>query len=140
VELAKGCGEVFIESMSAVAHDFMAENQAPEMQTQGHDITLRQVLQWFDWIDRMLELHRSQFIFREPSPAQLKDHKMAFKEAIRYSLAIHTIIGDPDFNEQDLVARLQVRIRQLQAAHDTFHDAALSNEQASEVLQRVFPE
>jgi hypothetical protein len=39
-----------------------------------------------------------------------------------------------------LVSRLQLRIRQLQDAYDTFHDVDLSNEQAEEVLKRVFPE
>lgn len=118
----------------------MEDDQAPNMQAQGHDITKRQIQNWFDWMDRILSLHRSQFVFRQATPEQLKDHQMALKEAIRYCLAINTIIADPDFNEADLVARLQVRTRQLQDAYDTFHDTTLSDDQAEEVLQRVFPE
>jgi hypothetical protein len=39
-----------------------------------------------------------------------------------------------------LAARLQVRIRQLQDAYETFHDPTLSNEQADGVLKKVFAE
>jgi hypothetical protein len=138
--LAKGLGRVLIASMSAVARDLIADDQVPNMLIQGHEITKRQIQQWFDWMDRILSLHRSQFVFRQATSAQLQDHKIALKEAIRYCLAINTIIADPDFNESDLVTRLQVRIRQLQDAYDTFHDTTLSNEQAEEVLRRVFPE
>jgi hypothetical protein len=91
-------------------------------------------------MDGMLEVHRSNFVFREPTPAQLEEHKTGLKLAIRYCLLINTLISDPDFNEPDLMSRLQVRIRQLQDAYDTFHDATLSEEQAEEVLKRVFPE
>jgi hypothetical protein len=96
--------------------------------------------QWFDWMDGLLEVHRSGFLFRDPTPAQLKEHKTALKLAIRHCLFINTLIGDPEFNEPDLVARLQVRVRQLQDAYDTFHDPALSDAQAEEVLKQVFPE
>jgi hypothetical protein len=126
--------------MSAVARDQMADDPLSRIQTQGHDITKRQIQQCFDWMDRLLSVHRSQFVFREATPAQLEDHKTAFKEAIRYCLAINTLIADPDFNEPDLVSRLQVRLRQLQDAYDTLHDTTLSNEQAEVILKRAFPE
>jgi len=80
------------------------------------------------------------FVFREPTQAQLQEHKAGLKLAIRYCLFINTLIADPDFNEPDLVSRLQVRVRQLQDAYDTFHDAALSDAQAEEVLKQVFLE
>jgi hypothetical protein len=126
--------------MSAVARDQIADDQLSRIQAQGHEIPKQQIQQWFNWMDRLLGVHRSQFVLREATSAQLEDHKIAFKEAIRYCLAINTRIADPDFNEPDLVARLQVRIRQLQDAYDTFHDASLSNEQSEEVLKRMFPE
>jgi hypothetical protein len=126
--------------MSVVAGDQVAEDPLSRIQVQGHDITKRQIQQWFDWADRFLSVHRSQFVFREATAAQLEGHKTALKEAIRYCLALNTLVADPDFNEAELVSRLQVRIRQLQDAYDTFHDATLSNEQAEEVLKRVFPE
>ncbi len=63
-----------------------------------------------------------------------------FKEAIRMSHFINALIADPDFNEPDLTARLRVRIRQLQDAYDTFHEATLSDAQAGEFLKQVFPE
>jgi hypothetical protein len=126
--------------MSAVARSEIADDQLSRIQAQGHEIPKLQIQQWFDWMDQLLSIHRSQFVLREPTPAQLEEHKTAFKEAIRYCLAINTLVADPDFNEPDLVARLHVRIRQLQDAYDTFHDPALSDQQAEDVLKRVFPE
>ena len=118
----------------------MSDNRVPDIQAQARDLTIRQMEQWFDWMDAMLEVHRSLFVFREPTPAQLKEHKSGLKLAIRYCLFINTLIADPDFNEPELVSRLQVRARQLQDAYDTFHDAALSDAQAELVLKQVFPE
>jgi len=126
--------------MNAVAGDQIADDQLSRIQAQGHEIPKLQIQQWFHWMDQLLSVHRTQFVLREPTPAQLENHKIALKEAIRYCLAINTLIADPDFNEPELVARLQVRIRQLQDAYDTFHDTTLSSEQAEEVLKRVFPE
>ena len=118
----------------------ITDSRVPEIQVQARDLTIRQMEQWFDWMDAMLEVHRSMFVFREPTPAQLKEHKSGLKLAIRYCLFLNTLIADPDFNEPELVSRLQVRARQLQDAYDTFHDPALTDAQAEEVLKQVFPE
>ena len=100
----------------------------------------RQVSELFDWIDRFLDVHRSTFVFRDPAPEQLAQHKRAFQLGIRTCLFFNALIADPDFNEPELAACLQVRIRQLQDAYDTFHDSGLSDEQAGKILQKVFPE
>jgi hypothetical protein len=91
-------------------------------------------------MDRILDIHRSNCIFREPTAEELEEHKTMFKAAIRASYLINALIADPDFNDPDLTARLQVRIRQLQDAYDTFHDASFSDAQAGEFLKQVFPE
>jgi hypothetical protein len=91
-------------------------------------------------MDGILAVHRNTYVLREPTPAQLTEHKTALGLAIEYCRLINTLIDDPGFNEPDLVSRLQVRIRQLQDAYDTFHDPALSDAQADEVLKQVFPE
>jgi hypothetical protein len=39
-----------------------------------------------------------------------------------------------------LAARLQIRLRQLRDAYETFHDTTLSDEQAGKILKEVFPE
>ena len=122
--------------MNAVVPD----SRVPDIQAQVLDLTKRQIEQWFEWMDGMLDVHRSNFVFREPTPAQIEEHKTGLKLAIRYCLFINTLIADPDFNEPDLVSRLQVRTRQLQDAYDTFHDPTLSDAQAEEVLKQVFPE
>ena len=59
--------------------------------------------------------------------------------AIRISNLIHAIIADPEFNEPDLITRLQIRIQQLSDAYSTFHDPELSDERTEQILQQVFP-
>jgi hypothetical protein len=118
----------------------IASERLPDFQAKAHDLTRRQLEEWFGWMDGLLQIHRTNFVFQEPTPAQLQEHRNGLKLAIRYCLLINTLISDPDFNEPDLTARLQVRIHQLQDAYDTFHDPAFSDDQAEEILKRVFPE
>lgn len=127
---------VFLYAMNTA----IADERIPDIQAQAHDITRRQLQEWFVWMDRILDIHRSNFIFREPTAPELAEHKTALKESIRTCLFLNALIADPDFNEPDLTARLQVRIRQLQDAYDTFHDATLTDEQAGKILKEVFPE
>jgi hypothetical protein len=112
----------------------------PAIEAQARDSVKRQTEQWFAWMDGILAVHRSIYVLREPTQVQLAEHKTAVGLAIEYCRYINTLIDDPGFNEPDLVSRLQVRIRQLQDAYDTFHDNTLSDEQAEEVLKQVFPE
>ncbi len=118
----------------------IASNRIRDIQAQGHEMFRRQMQEWFGWMDHFLDVHRNNFVFRQPAPIQLEEHKRLLKESIRTCLFFNALIADPDFNEPDLTARLQVRIRQLQDAYDTFHDATLSDEQAEKILEQVFPE
>jgi hypothetical protein len=110
-----------------------------DIQSQAHEITRQQMQQWFDWMDRILDIHRANFVFREATPAELQEHKAALKHAIRTCHVINTLIADPDFGEPDLVSRLRVRVQRLEDAYNTFHDPTLSDEQAEKVLKSVFP-
>jgi hypothetical protein len=112
----------------------------PEIQAQARDSIKRQMEEWFGWMDGIMDVHRSNCVFREPTPVQLAEHKIGLEVALEYCRLINTLIDDPGFNEPDLVSRLQVRMRQLQDAYDTFHDPTLSDAQAEEVLKQVFPE
>lgn len=118
----------------------VANGRIPDVQAEAHEIVKEQVRVWFDWIDRMLDIHRANFVLREAKAAELEQHKTGLKLAIRMSLLINTLIEDPDFNEPELVSRLKVRIQQLKDAYDTFHDSELSEERAEEILKQVFPE
>jgi hypothetical protein len=120
--------------------EVISENRVPEIQGEAQDSSKPQTEQWFDWMDRILAVHRSRYVLREPTPAQLAEHKTALELALEYCRFINTLIDDPGFHEPDLVSRLQVRIRQLQDAYDTFHNPTLSDEQAEELLKQVFPE
>ncbi len=116
------------------------EGSVPDIVAESREVTRRQLQLWFDWMDRILDIHRSNFVFREATPAELEQHKTALKLAIRYSLFINAVVSDPDFKEPELASRVNIRIRQLQDAYDTFHDAEVSEETAERILRQVFPE
>jgi hypothetical protein len=139
LELSKGQMEQWFLLQKRI-NGSIGQGGVPDIQARIHELTVRQTEQWFEWMDGLLEVHRSMFVFREPTPAQLEEHKAGVKLAIEYCLFFRDLIADPEFNEPDLVSRLQVRIRQLQDAYDTFHDPKFSDAQAEEVLKRVFPE
>ncbi len=124
----------------------IAESSVPAPQTdlpslaRAHENIKNQTEQWFAWMDRILDTHRSNFVFREATPAELEQHKKLLEWAIRCCHWINWKVVDPDFDEPDLTRRLQVRIRQLQDAYDTFHDSELSEEKVDRILRQVFPE
>src|ERR1035438_1716767 len=115
----------------------IANSIIPDIQEQAREMTKRHLLQWFDWMDRTLDMHRSNFVFREPTPKELDEHKIALKRSIRYCNFINALIADPDFNDPDLTSRLQIRIRQMEDAYNTFHDSELSDEKAEQILSQV---
>ena len=100
----------------------------------------RQIEEWFDWMDRILDIHRANFVFREVTEEELGQHKAALRDAIRTCHFLLALIADPDFNAADLVSRLKVRIQQLQDAYDTFHNSEVSDQKAERILQDAFPE
>ncbi len=106
--------------------------KVPDLQAEVRETTRLQVLQWFEICDRILDVHRSNFVYREATAADLEAHKLALKLTLRICRSIHLLIADPDFDEPDLVSRLQVRIQQLEDAYNTFHDRTLSDEKAEQ--------
>ncbi len=136
MKLDKAVDMVFLDAMSTA----IASDEIPDIQTQAHDMIRRQLKEWFfGWTGYWKSTAAISYFVSQPQRS-LTEHKTMFKEAIRTSHLINALVADPDFNEPDLTARLQVRIRQLQDAYDTFHDATLSDAQAGEFLRQVFPE
>lgn len=117
----------------------LADLSTLDLASQGRETVKHQMELWFSWMDRILDIHRSSFVFRQATSEQLKQHHDALKMAIRFSHVAFMLIADPDFNEPELVRRLQTRIQQLQDAYDTFHDPDVTPEKAAQILNQVFP-
>jgi hypothetical protein len=111
----------------------------PDLPAEVRETTREQVLRWFNICDRVLDVHRANFVFREATPSELEEHKLALKLTLRTCRSIHLVIADPDFDEPNLVSRLQARIQQLEDAYSTFHDPTVSDQKAQKVLQDLFP-
>ncbi len=95
---------VFLYAMNTA----IADERITDIQTEPRAMIRRQLQEWFVWMDCILDIHRSNFIFREPASAELEEHKTALKAAIRASHLINALNADPDFNEPELTARLQI--------------------------------
>jgi hypothetical protein len=100
----------------------------------------RQLLEWLGWMDEVLNVHRNEFVFQLPNAVQLAEHKKALEQCIQIGHFAALALSSSLNFDRDLMPRLQVRIRQLQDAYDTFHDETLSDDQAEKILQQVFPE
>jgi hypothetical protein len=118
----------------------IADDKAPNSQTAERDMIRQTMEQWFSWMDKILDIHRNNFVFREVTPAELEQHKIVIGRAIRYCNGLKFIVAEPGTNQPDLTRRLSIRVRQLQDAYDTFHDSEVSDEEAERALQQVFPE
>jgi hypothetical protein len=117
-----------------------ARGRHPDIRTEAREMIKRQMQEWFDLCDRILDIHRSNFVFREPTTRELEEHKIGLKDCIQFSRAIAAQVVDPSFADPDLVSRLHVRIQQLEDAYNTFHNPKLSDEEAERISRQVFPE
>ena len=61
-------------------------------------------------------------------------------EGIRTCLVFNAVIADPNFNEPGLAARLQIRIRQLRDAYETFPKRDTFRQASRKILKEVLPE
>jgi len=111
-----------------------------DVEAEAHEITRREMEAWFDWMDRILDVHRANFVFRQAAPNEVDHHKATLRMAIRKGLLINAMISDPDSHEPRLASRLKVRIQQLEDAYSTFNEADFSEQQAQQLLKQVFPE
>jgi len=119
---------------AAIAHE-----QIPDLGTEIRETTRRIVMDWLNTCDRILDLHRSNFVFRLATPKELEQHEVALSSTIRTCNWMHAVIADPQAHEPGLASRLRIRIQQLQDAYYTFHDPTLSDDEAERILSHVFP-
>jgi hypothetical protein len=49
--------------------------RTPHAQSEIHELTKRHIEEYFVWFDRVLDIHRNNFVFREVGPAELEQHK-----------------------------------------------------------------
>ena len=60
---------VFLYSMNTAT----ATERMPDIQTQPRAIIRRQVQEWFEWMDHILDVHRSHFVFVNPHRHNFKN-------------------------------------------------------------------
>ncbi len=96
--------------------------------------------EWFSICDHILDVHRTRYLFRVPNAHELEEHKIAVGESIETCSAMAAQLDTRSPVERELLGRLQIRIRQLKDAYETFHDPHFTDEDADRILKRVFHE
>lgn len=110
---------------------------AIDIDAQRRETLQRMVRDWFQWVDLVLDDHRSRFLLREASLAELEQHKVVLREAIQTSRLVNAL---PDITERGLYAELRVRTQQLQDAYDVLYDTEISQQLEEQILKQAFPE
>lgn len=82
--------------------------------------------EWFRVCDHILDVYRARFLMREPTAGELEEHRVAVGECIATCEGMAAQLDGGSDEERELLSRLEVRIRQLKDAYDTFHDPAFS--------------
>jgi len=124
---------------TAIAHEKSLDVR-PDLQAKAREIFRRQLFEWLGWMDEILDVHRRDFVFHHPSANELASHKKVLEQCIQIGHFTALALSSSINFDRNLMPRLQIRIRQLQDAYDTFHDDTLSNDEAEKILQQVFPE
>lgn len=110
-----------------------------DIRAKVHETTRNQVQQWFDLCDWVLDIHRDRFVRREPSAEELEQHRQGVGECINGCHALTAVLEGDSIEDRRLASGLRIRLKQLEDAYNTFHDSDLSDEEANQILERVFP-
>jgi hypothetical protein len=89
------------------------------------------VSQWLENADALLDVHRSRFLFQEPSAAELELHKSALEMALQRGALLNSIVESADVTR---------RLMLLSDAYRLFHAPTFPEKEAEELLSKIFPE
>lgn len=89
--------------------------------------------------DRFRQWHRENFLLKEPTPEQVRDHASAVRWLLRLNRALLTVVADPKSPGHDLKARVEVMIRLLEECWQSVHEP-MPEVEADAILARTFPE
>jgi hypothetical protein len=119
----------------------IAENRPhPANPLQGVEDWARQhTQQWCVMCDEFKELTRRTMLARQPSDAELEQHRRGMKIFLRMTRLLHTEVADPDFPDRSLAAELAIRLRQLEVLWEILYNP-MAEEQANKLLQEAFPQ
>ena len=109
----------------------MSVTELTDIGAQAGQSPKRYAPQWLERIDALLDVHRSHFLFREPTPAELEVHKAVLALGIQTGILINALIDDP---------AVSLRLQLLKDAYTIFHDSTFSEPAAERRLEEVFPE
>jgi hypothetical protein len=104
---------------------------AAEVLKDGLTASNRHALLWMKRVDVLLELHRTQFLPRQPAEAELRLHKAALEIALQSGELLNGGVEN---------AEISLRLGLLTDAYTLFHDDSFSAQNAERTLTEVFPE
>jgi hypothetical protein len=88
--------------------------------------------------DAFRQWHRENFLLKEPTPGQLRDHDFAVRWLLRMNRVLLTVVADPTSPGHHLKPRLEAMVRLLETCWQTVHDP-MPQAKADEIIGRTFP-
>jgi hypothetical protein len=86
---------------------------------------------WIEKADTFLNVHRSRFIYQEPTVSELELHRAALEMAIQTGNFLFSLFGDPG---------ISLRLKLLEDAYALFHDPDFSEPEAEHLREELFPQ
>ena len=103
------------------------------------DFAQKQIAQWFEVCDSLLDWQKKHFIGAAPSLQTLEEHKKVLKLLLRVTRVLHAEASDPDFPRRALAEDFAWRLSRLEDSWLMFH-GDMTHTEAEAILKQVFPE
>lgn len=93
---------------------------------------------WCEMCDELKEVTRQTMLARQPSDAELEQHRRGMKMFLRMTRLLHAEVADPDFSDRSLADDLAIRLRQMEDLWEMIHNP-MPEAEADELLHKAFP-
>ena len=82
---------------------------------------------------------RQTMLVRQPSDAELKEHRRTTKMILRMTRLLQAEVGDPDFPDRSLPRELAIRLRQFEDLWEMIHNP-MADDEVDQLPQAAFPQ
>jgi hypothetical protein len=104
----------------------------------SHSAARNMVESWAEAVDGFRQWQRKEIIEKEPSAAQLAEHRRALTWMLRWTRAVQMLVADPEFPAREFGPEVAGRLLQLEESWGLIHDP-MTDAEADAILHDAFP-
>jgi len=94
---------------------------------------------WAEAVDAFRKWQRNEILQKDPTHAQLAEHKKALTWILRWTRMMQSLVQDAEFPAREFAAEVSGRLMQLEESYSLIHDP-LTDAEADSVLREAFPD